>query len=268
MRGDTTLRHILRPIASPLAHPEVTDIVINEPHRVGVRQAGTWSWLDVPEFDFDTLDAATILIGQRTGREFDEANPYVNSTMPDGQRFQGVRPPGTKAGRLLWAIRRPPAVARSFDDDDFEGLFENVGRSVVRRQRVAADLGSHLRNREWRTLFRSARLAGMSAAFCGPTGSGKTDMVRRAAQVYRPGIRQVSLETDDELGDVGSENRAPLFYDDTQISRRGSDDRKAARAAGDHHARGTWRRGFRAPDGAEQRPQRLDDMACRGRPRA
>jgi hypothetical protein len=41
------------------------------------------------------------------GREFDKANHYVNSTMPSGQRFQSVRPPGTKARRILRAIRRP-----------------------------------------------------------------------------------------------------------------------------------------------------------------
>jgi hypothetical protein len=31
--------------------------------------------LDVPLFDVETLDAASILIGQRVGREFDEAQP-------------------------------------------------------------------------------------------------------------------------------------------------------------------------------------------------
>ena len=72
------------------------------------------------QLTFDLLDAATILIGQRTGREFDEAHPYVNSTLPGGQRFQGVRPPGTKAERILWAIRRPPTVARRIEDDDFD----------------------------------------------------------------------------------------------------------------------------------------------------
>ena len=83
---------------------------------------------DSPEFCFDTLDAASILIGQRTGREFDEGNPYVNSTLPGGQRFQGVRPPGTKAGRILWAIRRPPAVARRIEDEDFPALFTDTNR--------------------------------------------------------------------------------------------------------------------------------------------
>ncbi len=94
-----------------------------------IRKGGAWETMSVPSFDFDTLDAASILIGQRTAREFDEGNPYVNSTLPGGQRFQGVRPPGTKAGRILWAIRRPPSVAR-IEDDDFPTLFADTNRGT------------------------------------------------------------------------------------------------------------------------------------------
>jgi len=216
--GDRTLMHLLRPIEQPLNHPDVTDVVINKPFQVGIRKAGTWEWLDVPSFGFDLLDAATILIGQRVGREFDEANPYVNSTMPGGQRFQGVRPPGTKADRILWAIRRPPAVARKLDDPDFEDLTSEVNTGVARRQAGARTVADAFRNQDWRGLFRGARLAGLSIAFCGPTGSGKSDLSRRVIQVNRPGSRMVTIETDDEFGDVGPENTAPLFYDDTRIS--------------------------------------------------
>jgi type IV secretion system protein VirB11 len=64
----------------------------------------------------------------------------------------------------------------------------------------------------------AARMAGMSIAFVGPTGSGKSDLARRCIGVSRPGARMVTIETDDEFGDVGPENKAPLFYDDTRIS--------------------------------------------------
>jgi Flp pilus assembly CpaF family ATPase len=37
-------------------------------------------------------------------------------------------------------------------------------------------------------------------------------------QISRPGSRMVTIETDDEFGEVGPENKAPLFYDDTRIS--------------------------------------------------
>jgi Flp pilus assembly CpaF family ATPase len=43
-------------------------------------------------------------------------------------------------------------------------------------------------------------------------------LARRALGVSRPRSRMVTIETDDEYGDVGPDNKAPLFYDDTQIS--------------------------------------------------
>jgi hypothetical protein len=135
-----------------------------------------------------------------------------------GQRFQGVRPPGTKADRILWAIRRPPTIARRMDDDDFDELFTETNNGITRRQRVRDNLLDAYHARQWRQLFTAARMAGLSIAFCGPTGSGRTDLARRARGVSRPDSRMVTIETDDEYGDVGPENKAPLFYDDTQIS--------------------------------------------------
>lgn len=209
---------MLSPIAEPLGHPQVTDIVVNEPCHVLIRKAGAWERMDIQPFDFDTLDAATILIGQRAGREFDEGSCYVNSTLPDGQRFQGVRPPGTKNGRLLWAIRRPPTTARRIDDPDFLDLFESTNAGVSRRQRMKGGMLSLWKARDWLRFFPAVRLAGMNIGICGATGSGKTDLARRLLQIYRQDIRIVTIETDDEFGDVGPFNKAPLFYDDTRIS--------------------------------------------------
>lgn len=218
MRGDRTLLRLLAPLNDALNHPEVTDIVINKPGRAHIRQDGIWKVLDTPSLTFDVLDAATILIGQRTGREFDEGNPYVNSTLPGGQRFQGVRPPGTRSGRILWAIRRPPAVARRIEDQDFEDLFVEVNGGHARRARIKGSILALYQEKNWRDFFRAARLAGMSIAFCGATGSGKSDMARRMIQVTRQDARMVTIETDDEFGEAGPENRATLFYDDKQVS--------------------------------------------------
>jgi type IV secretion system protein VirB11 len=216
--GDRTLLHILKPIESELNHPEVTDIVANDTFQIGVRRAGRWEWLDVPSFNFDTMDAATILIGQRTGRDFDEGNPYVNSTLPGGQRFQGVRPPGTKAGRILWAIRRPPTVARKMEDPDFEHLISEVNEGTAQRQASSLSVAAAFKNKDWREVLRGARLAGLSIGLCGATGDGKSDIARRLVQVYRPEARMVTIETDDEFGDAGPKNKASILYDDTQVT--------------------------------------------------
>lgn len=217
MRGDRTLCHLLRPIQAALDDPSVTDVVANKPQRVAVKRAGRWTWLDVPEFTFERLDAASILIAQRLGREFDEANPYAKSTLPGGQRFQACRPPGTKPGRILWAIRKPPATARAIEDPDFDGLFDGTNVIAPRRRRASAALLGLYRQGQWRPFFEQARLAGMTIACCGETGSGKTDLLRRFIQVTRPETRIVTIETDDEFGELGPENKAAIFYDEKII---------------------------------------------------
>jgi type IV secretory pathway ATPase VirB11/archaellum biosynthesis ATPase len=218
MRGDKFLKHYLAPIQADLDHPDVTDITINQPHEVFVRKSGVWIKRHVESFGFDLLDAMTIVIGQRTGREFDEGSPYVNSTMPGGQRFQGVRSPGTYNGRILWAIRRPPTKARTMDDDDVEDLLSEVNTGTAQRRVSANAVASAFKNKDWIGVLRGARLNGMSIGICGSTGDGKSDFGRRLVQVHRPNIRMVTLETDDEIGNAGPENKAPLFYDDTVMS--------------------------------------------------
>jgi type IV secretion system protein VirB11 len=208
----------MSPIQMQLDNPNVTDIVANRPERVAVRTSGLWRWFDVPSFDFNTMDAVSILAGQRNGREFDEANPYVNCTLPGGQRFQGVRPPGTKDGRVLWGIRRPPAKARTVDDDDFDDLFDETNTRGSRRLRARTELGQFYKNREWKSLFVAGRMAGLNMAMVGSMGSGKSDFSRRMIQVYRPETRIVTVETDDEYGDAGPENTASVLYDDSQMT--------------------------------------------------
>jgi type IV secretion system protein VirB11 len=216
--GDQTLNYLLKPIQPQLDNGQVTDIVVNKPRQVGVRENGSWAWLDVPSFDHDTLDAMTILVGQRSGREFDEGHPYVNSTMPGGQRFQAVRQPGTTAGHFLWAIRRPPTVARTVDDPDFDDLVSDVNELDARQRTRSLAVAEAFRAKNWREVLVGARMAGMSIGICGATGEGKSDIGRRLVQVYRPNTRMVTIETDEEVGNAGPDNKAPLIYDDTQVT--------------------------------------------------
>src|SRR3954451_10560855 len=93
--------------------------------------------------------------------------------MPGGQRFQGVRPPGTHQNRILWAIRRPPAVARTVDDPDFEDLIADVNEVNVQQRRRALTVANAYRNKDWREVLVGARKSGMSIGICGAIGDGK-----------------------------------------------------------------------------------------------
>src|SRR5262249_48181772 len=108
--GEATLRHLLEPIVEPLRHPDTTEIVIQEPGKVGIEQRGTWSWREGPEVTFAALDAIGILAGTLLSKDFDAAHPIVETTLPDGQRFTAIRPPITPLGTIFNHHPQAPAA--------------------------------------------------------------------------------------------------------------------------------------------------------------
>ena len=212
------LQRCLAPIAADLAHENVTDIVVNECGHVGVRKSGIWNFRKEPDFTFDNMDAASIITGYLARKDFDRVHPYLNATLPGGHRFQSVHPPGTKPDRILWAIRRPPSTPRKHTDPDFEDLFTETNSAITRRQRSLGDLVELYRTKQWTNFFPACRHSGMSMGFVGPTGSGKTDLLRRMIQINRDGVRYVTIETDDEFGDAAVGNCARLFFDESQMT--------------------------------------------------
>src|SRR5215468_7694469 len=125
--GEAALRHLLEPIAEPLRHSDTTEIVIQEPGKVGIEQRGTWSWREVPEFTFAALDAIGILAGTLLSKDFDAAHPIVETTLPDGQRFTAIRPPITPLGTISITIRKPGKLVSTVHDDDFSALWTPRG---------------------------------------------------------------------------------------------------------------------------------------------
>lgn len=212
--GERPLRLMLKPIQRALDDSGVTEIVVNRPQEVGVEKEGRWHWLDVPDYTYQRLDAIAISAGYMTGRECDEANPFCGSTLPDGHRIQVCRPPGTLSGVVAMAIRKPAQIARRIDDDDFLKLFANTNVGRLRRTRADEELIRLIENKEWRAFFRAARIARKTICTCGPTGSGKTDLLKRFIQETPEERRVVTVETDAELANLGPRNKVGLFYNE------------------------------------------------------
>jgi len=212
--GDRPLRAYLAPIADALADPATTEIVVNRPGEVGIEQRGEWRWRSVPEFTFERLDQIGILAGWQTGRDADESHPYVNTTLPDGQRIHICRPPATLPDVIAMTIRKPPATARRIDDADFPALFAETNLGGMRSTRHDAALRDMLAARDYRAFFRLARQARKTICVTGRTGSGKTDFLRRLLQETPETTRVVTLESDPEFGSLGPRNRVNLFYND------------------------------------------------------
>ena len=228
IRGEMTLRRLLRPFDGFLADPDTREVVVNRPGKVGVERSGGWSWHAVPELDFDRLDEIAILAGFQTAHDVDEAHPLCGSTLPDGQRIQVCRPPATRPGVISLAIRRPAQTARKVDDPDFEALFAAANSGSSHRSRADAELIALHRAKDWRPFFKLARRCRKTFGICGATGSGKTDLLKRLLQLTTDSVRVVSIESDAEFGELGTHNRVSLFYGDDRAKLSPEDVLKAS----------------------------------------
>jgi type IV secretion system protein VirB11 len=228
VRGESSLRQMLRPIDHALSDEAVTEVVVNRPGEVGVERAGAWHWLTVPEFTTDRLDAIAILAAAMTSRDVDSDHPYCNSTLPDGQRIQIALPPATLPGVISLTIRKPSARARRLDDDDFLDLFSRTNIGPSSSTLHDAELRQLLAARDFRGFFRLARHARKTICATGRTGSGKTEFLRRLMQETAETDRIVTIESDPEFGQLGPRNRVNLFYSEQHPAMAAEDVVKAS----------------------------------------
>lgn len=221
--GETTLRHLLAPIQHLLDDPRVTELVINRPGEVGAERNGSWTWLDVPEFNFDYLDAMAVLAAYMTSRTCDPYAPLCGSTLPDGQRIQICRPPATTPGIIAMCIRKPPKVPRRLDDPDFIDLFATANMGSTRHSEANVELLSLYHAKDWASFLPAAVRARKTIGTTGLTGSGKSDLLRRMLGAVPDYHRIVTIESDPEFGDVGPRNRCNLFFNEDREGQRAVD---------------------------------------------
>ena len=111
------------PLASLMADPAVTDILVNRPEQVYVERFGRLEKTDVRFRDVDHLVRIIQRIAARVGRRIDESSPMVNARLPDGSRVNATLPPVTldsptlsirRFGRQRLAAQRPDATGHVF----------------------------------------------------------------------------------------------------------------------------------------------------------
>lgn len=208
--GENVLLTMLRPFSRALDDPRVTEIVVNRCGEFGVETAGKWSWHDAPTLTFERLDQIGILAASMTGQDFDPEHPLCVSTLPDGERVQICRPSATEQGTIAMCIRRPSSVQRTIDDADFEKLF--MDQRVQTKQVHDAMLEDFKHRRKWAEFFRLAVQKRKNIAITGPTGSGKTDIVKRLLHEIPEHERLISIEDAPELNRLRHRNRVALYH--------------------------------------------------------
>ena len=100
------------PLASLMADPAVTDILVNGPQQVYIERFGRLEKTDVRFGDTDHLVRIIQRIAARVGRRIDESSPMVDARLPDGSRVNATLPPVThRRPNAFHSPIRPPAIA-------------------------------------------------------------------------------------------------------------------------------------------------------------
>jgi pilus assembly protein CpaF len=166
----------LRPIAHLLRDPEVSEVMVNGTHRVFVERHGRVTEESDIRLDDRNLTAAVKNIARALGDDISEAQPILDSRLPDGSRVAAVLPPCSLGGTTL-TIRK------------FQTRFFTVDE-LVRIGTMPAEVCE-------------AILAGMArnanVLISGGTSTGKTTLLNAFAACLPEDDRVVLIEDTAEL---------------------------------------------------------------------
>jgi type IV secretion system protein VirB11 len=205
------LRWLLRPFQDWLDDPDVTDIFINGPDRLFVKQRGRTTRHDVRVTYDDLVDIginAAALMRQDIGEDV----PLCSTRLPDGHRVQLVRPPAVAEGMYSISIRRPAATTPTLDDLDQAGVFSRTTFAGREPSQLDRRLAERYRAGGWREFLHLAVGGGKNVVFAGEVGSGKTHDLRAFTNSIRPSARIVTVEDMPEILGLPHENVVNMFY--------------------------------------------------------
>jgi type IV secretion system protein VirB11 len=191
--GERTLRLLTEPLMPFLSQPDVTDVIIEQPGVVGVERQFTFH--DVPELDFEHLDALCTLAAVWTHQDFGPYNPSCSSALPQGYRVQLTRPPVTAAGTISIVIRKRAAFVPTLPWLAEHGAFKYLDTTV-----------------DWVEWFTSRIRARKTFLIGGDTGSGKTTFTESCLRAIPLNERILTIEKTAEFADLPHRSWLPQYY--------------------------------------------------------
>ncbi len=208
---EVQLRWLLRPLQRWLDEPEITDVFINGPDWIFLKQHGRTTRLDL-RLEYDDLVDIGINAAALMHQDIGEDVPLCSTCLPDGQRVQLIRPPAVADGQYSISIRRPAPSTPTLDELDQSGVFSQVKLAGHAPSPVDRQLAELYRDGRWRDFLHLAVANGKNVVFAGEVGSGKTHNLRAFTNSIRHEARIVTVEDMPEILGLPHENVVNLFY--------------------------------------------------------
>src|ERR1700675_1841230 len=151
MNGFETILPFLKPIEHLIADDAISEIMVNGSDRVFIEKNGFLEQAEGISIGERALIVAVKNIARRLGNDISEANPILDSRLPDGSRVAAVIPPCSLGGVTL--------TIRKFNTHHFK--MEDLIRTGTLDQRLANRLEDYVLSRK-------------NILISGGTGTGKS----------------------------------------------------------------------------------------------
>jgi pilus assembly protein CpaF len=172
--GDSILG--LGPLEMFIRDPEITEIMVNGPHKIYVEREGKIHVTGAEFRNEQDLRRTIDKIVGRVGRRVDESSPYVDARLADGSRVNAIIPP--------LAIRGSALTIRKFSADPY------TADDLVEFSTLTPEL----------VRFLQACVRGrMNILVSGGTGAGKTTMLNVLSAFLPEDERIITIEDSAEL---------------------------------------------------------------------
>lgn len=192
---------------------EVTEICVNRPGEVYLETRRGWERIENSGLSYERARQFCVAIvnESNTGQRITDADPVVSLTFPTGQRAQFVIPPACDAGKVSITIRLPSHQARSLDQYQQEGFFDQILESAATISDADQELLELRRTRDYAEFFRRAVHYKKNIVVAGATGSGKTTFMKALVNHIPHDERLVTIEDARELF-ISQPNVVHLLY--------------------------------------------------------
>ncbi len=168
---------------SIISDDTITEVMINGTDRIFIEKSGRVSRLDTKFESQRRLEDIIQRIVGLAGREVNQANPIVDTRLPDGSRVNVVLPPIALCG--------PTITIRKFSKTPM------TIEKLIQYGSITADIANKLE------LFVRSKY---NIFVCGGTGSGKTTFLNALSNYIPKDERVITIEDSAELQIVGVEN--------------------------------------------------------------
>jgi pilus assembly protein CpaF len=175
-KGFETILPFLRPIEHLITDDAISEVMVNGSDRVFIEKNGFLEQAEGISIAERALIVAVKNIARRLGNDISEANPILDSRLPDGSRVAAVIPPCSLGGVTL--------TIRKFNTRHFK--MEDLIRTGTLDQRLANRLEDYVLSRK-------------NILISGGTGTGKSTMLGILAKFIPEEERILLIEDTAEL---------------------------------------------------------------------